>query len=190
MKPINELLITPKEGNRYDNQSRLGDGKLIVNTSIESHTHVNRVGIVEETPIDYEGPIRVGDEVILHHNVFRIYYDMKGDEQSGPCHFFNDFYLVPEDQIYFYASNKDEWKSTGEYCFIEPIEKKQGDVLTLEKNEELKGKITHDNKYLNNIGIFNGNIVSFHPDVEYEFRVEDKILYRVKNERVCMTLTK
>ena len=93
MKPVNEFLITPKNGERYDNHSRFGNQQLIVNTSIENHTYVNRVGIIEKVPIDYDGPINEDDEVILHHNVFRIYYDMKGNEQSGPCHFFNDYYL-------------------------------------------------------------------------------------------------
>ena len=65
MKPINELLITPKKGNRYDNHSRLGDGKLIINTSIESHTHVNRVGVVEEIPINIKGLLVL---------VMRLYY--------------------------------------------------------------------------------------------------------------------
>jgi len=189
MKTINDFLVTPKGGDRYDNTSRIGEKKLIINTSIESHTHVNRVGVIKATPIDYDGPIKVGDEVILHHNVFRIYYDMKGDEKHSPCYFFKDYYLVPFDQIYFYKSDKD-WISTGEYCFIEPVKKIDKEVLTLDEHEELKGKITHDNKYLNNIGIFNGDVVSFRPDVEYEFRIGLDVLYRVNNHRVCMKLTK
>jgi len=190
MKPVNEFLITPKNGERYDNHSRFGDQQLIVNTSIENHTYVNRVGIIEKVPIDYDGPINEEDEVILHHNVFRIYYDMKGNEQSGPCHFFNDYYLVPEDQVYFYKSLNADWKSTGNYCFIKPLNKIQGDVMHLDQHEELRGKITHDNQYLNNLGIFNNDVVSFHPDVEYEFRVGEDVLYRVKNQRICMKLTK
>ena len=103
MKSPYSFLISPKGGVRYDNTSKYGDGKLITSTSIEDHKTSNRFGIVKELPIvkAHINKIKVGDVVVLHHNVFKKYYDMKGREMSGPCHFKDDLYIVDVDQMYF-----------------------------------------------------------------------------------------
>ena len=187
MKPVLDFLLKPLGGQRYDNVSKKGNKKLIISTSQEDHTATNRIGVIEETPIGYKGDIQKGDEVILHHNVFRRFYNMKGVEESGPCHFTYDLYLVPFDQIYFYKK-KDTWKSTGRYSFIRPITKKADDLLSLEQYEELIGEIVVGNKYLNSIGLEVGDQVSFPPDMEYEFKINDEILYRVDSLKLCVKI--
>lgn len=191
MKPIYDFLLTPLHNKRYDDVSRYGDHTLIINTSQEDHTTTNRFGVIKEVPFNYGGPIQRGDTVILHHNVFRISSDMKGVEQSSPCHFYENFYLVPPEQIYFYQNETpeiDNWKSTGDYCFIKPIQKVEKELLSLDKLEELIGEVTHDNSSLNNNGVSVGDYVSFLPDTEYEFRIGKEILYRIKNNRICVKM--
>ena len=189
MNPVNNFLLTPLNNERYSNRSEFGDKKLIISTSQEDHTATNRVGVVSETPIHYNGPIKKDDLVIIHHNVFRVFYDMKGRETSGPCHFSKNLYLVPSEQIYFYKrKNSKEWKSLGEYCFVKPINKKPTELLSLDKLEELMGEITCDNSFLNKLGVKTGDLVSFHPDTEYEFKINNETLYRIKNNRICVKM--
>ena len=191
MKPLHDFLLSPFENKRYDNLSRHGDKKLIISTSQEDHTATNRFGVIKEVPFNYSGPIQVGDTVILHHNVFRIFYDMKGVEQSSPCHFYKNLYLVPPEQIYFYQKETPEhnnWKSTGEYCFIKPRHKAEKELLSLDKLEELVGEVTHDNGFLNTQGVKKGDLVSFYPDTEYEFKIGKEVFYRVKNKRICVKM--
>jgi len=187
MRPALDFLLKPLGGQRYDNVSKKGNKKLIISTSQEDYTTTNRIGVIEGTPINYEGPIKNGDQVILHHNVFRRFYNMKGVEESGPCHFTNDLYLVPFDQIYFYKK-KDKWKSTGKYSFIRPVTKKEDDLLSLDQYEELIGEIEVGNKYLESIGLNVGDRISFSPDMEYEFKINDEILYRVDSRKLCVKI--
>jgi len=81
MRSPHYFVIRPNKGVRYDNMRQYGDKDFIISSSQEDHTVTNRIGIVESVPIGYDGNIKPGDQIIVHHNVFRIYYDMKGNER-------------------------------------------------------------------------------------------------------------
>ena len=88
MKHTHAYIVEPIKG-RYSNKKNVGDKQLILNTSIEDHKFVNRSGIIIETPIvKDEYDLQVGDEVIIHHNVFRRYYDMRGNEKNSTKYFY------------------------------------------------------------------------------------------------------
>ena len=70
MNSIYDFIIKPKD-NRYNNEVEVGDKKLIINASIEDHKMVSRHAIVVSTPLAYCTDIKVGDEVVIHHNIFR-----------------------------------------------------------------------------------------------------------------------
>ena len=61
--------------------------------------------------------IKIGDEVIVHHNVFRVWKDIRGVEQNSKSYFKEDQYFVQQDQMYLYKQNN-QWKSIDNYCFI------------------------------------------------------------------------
>tara|TARA_R110000796_G_scaffold16994_4_gene52568 strand:- start:1910 stop:2455 length:546 start_codon:yes stop_codon:yes gene_type:complete len=181
--------VKPQGGQRYDNLSKHGDGKLITSASQEDHTTTNRFAIVEEIPIlwAFNKDIKKGDTVVVHHNVFRKYYDMKGVEKSGPCHFKDDLYLVDIDQVYLHKS-KDKWSSVGDYCFIKPTEKEKDVILSVDRNKQLVGKVKYGNKELVSLDILEGDDVCFLPESEYEFKVEGETLYRMKTKDVCVLI--
>jgi len=62
VKPVNS---------RYNNIKKIGDKSLITNTENFTHKNVNRNAIVLSTPKGFDTNISVGDEIIVHHNVFR-----------------------------------------------------------------------------------------------------------------------
>ena len=188
MKSPYSFLITPLNNTRYDNISKYGDKTLIKSTSQEDHTTTNRFGVIKETPIINHFPsIKKGDTVVLHHNIFRKFYDMKGVEQSGPCHFRDNTYIVDLEQVYLFK-HRDKWNSVGEYCFIRPTVKKEGILLSLEKHEELHGEVVYGNKELESLGVFNGDKIVFTPESEYEFEIDGEILYRMKTKDVCVSI--
>ena len=76
MESLYRFIIKPK-GERYDNEKKVGDKSLITNTRIETFQSVSKKAIVIALPKAYKTDIKVGDEVIIHHNVFRRFYDMK-----------------------------------------------------------------------------------------------------------------
>ena len=78
---IYNFIITPKKG-RYNNEIEIGDKTLIINANIEDHKMVSRHAVVVSTPLAYCTDIKVGDEIIIHHNIFRRWYDIKGKERN------------------------------------------------------------------------------------------------------------
>jgi len=181
------FVLTPYNNERYANTSSHGDQTLITSTSQEDHTVTNRIGVVESIPLCLElnTDIRPGDLVVIHHNVFRKYYDMQGEEKSGPCHFKDNLYIVDYDQVYLHSS-KSEWESVGNWCFIKPVDKKEeGVLLSIEKNEELKGEVVYSNTQLRELGVKEGEMVSFLPESEYEFKIDGQLLYKMRTRDIC-----
>ena len=82
MKSIYNFVVTPK-GDRYNNKKDVDGGELILNTEIFNHQYVNREATVISTPIAGYTDIQVGDTVIVHHNVFRRWHNVKGVEKNS-----------------------------------------------------------------------------------------------------------
>jgi len=82
MRGLNGFLIEPK-GERYNNIKKIGDKELILNAEISNFEFLNREGIVKATPLAFETDIRKGDTVIVHHNVFRRWYNIKKEEKNS-----------------------------------------------------------------------------------------------------------
>ena len=106
MKAPFDFVIEPK-GNRYNNTKKVGDSELILNTEIFNHQYVNRQAIIISTPIIGDTNIRPGDTVIVHHNVFRRWHNVKGVEKNSRSFFDESTYLINHDQIFLYKRDKD-----------------------------------------------------------------------------------
>ena len=89
MKSLYQFIIKPLN-NRYDNIRQVNNNELIINTSIEDHRFVSKKAKVISTPKAYKTKIKQGDEIYVHHNIFRRYYDMKGKEKNSST-FFKDY---------------------------------------------------------------------------------------------------
>ena len=131
MRSPYSFIITPKNGDRYDNKKTIEGQEIVISSSLDDYTVTNRYGLVKALPMYYNGHIEVGDTVIVHHNVFRIYYDMKGREKSSWNHLVDDLFIIEEDQLYLYRKNDNsEWKAPNEFCFIKPIgNDNEGEVI-------------------------------------------------------------
>ena len=170
MKSVYNFVVTPK-GERYNNTKKVGDSELILNTNVSNHLYVNREAIVMSTPIIGDTDIKPGDTVIVHHNVFRRWHNQYGIEKNSKSFFNEDTYLITEDQIFLYKTDKD-WKPIKGYCFVKPL--KATDKLNIESEKPLMGIIKYSD------GSFNINdLVGFTPNSEYEFIIDGEKLYRV-----------
>ena len=103
------FLIKPK-AERYNNTKKIGDKELILNSEIYNHQFVSRVAIVVGLPKEFKTPIKNGDEVIVHHNVFRRWHDVRGKEKNSTSYISEDLYKVNIDQVFAYKHKK-EWKA-------------------------------------------------------------------------------
>ena len=77
MNSLFDFIVEPV-GQRYSNDVKVGDKSLIINTKIESFKSVNNIAKVIAVPKAFKTPIKKGDLIMIHHNVFRRFYDMKG----------------------------------------------------------------------------------------------------------------
>ena len=170
MKSVYNFVVTPK-GKRYNNKKKIGNKELILNTDISNHLYVNREAIVISTPIIGDTNIKPGDTVIVHHNVFRRWHNQYGIEKNSKSFFNENTYLITEDQIFLYKTDKD-WKPIKGYCFVKPL--KAIDKFNIESEKPLTGIIKYSD------GSFNINdLIGFTPNSEYEFVIDGEKLYRV-----------
>ena len=182
MKSLYDFIVEPL-GDKYNNTVKVGDKSLIVNTKIESFKFVNRLAKVIKTPLAFNVDIKIGDIVIIHQNVFRTFYDMKGKKKKSRSFFKENLYFCAADQIYLYK-NSNGWNSFGDRCFIKPIKSK--DDLTLDKEASLIGILKYGNSSLNKLEINPGDLVGYTPNGEWEFLVEKERLYCMKSNDIVI----
>ena len=176
MKAYKEFIVSPI-GKRYNNSKKVGDKELVLNTEIFNHQYVKRLAKVIATPLLFQSPIKVGDEVIVHHNVFRRWHDVKGRERNSKSYLEEDKYIVSEDQIFLYKNKN--WKAMPGFSFIKPIE--STDKFNTEDEEPLIGIIKYtDGTFLKK------ELVGFRPNSRYEFIVNKERLYRVMNNFITI----
>lgn len=181
------FITKPISGKRYNNTKEIGGIELIISTSEEDHRFSNREAEVIEVPIDYNGPIKVGDKLLVHHNVFKFYNDMKGRRKSGKSFFKEDIFLIDDEQFFMYH-NETGWHAHDRYCFVQPIKPEESFIYKPIEEEPLMGIMRYPNKALMDSGVKPGDKVCFKPDSEYEFIVDDEKLYRIYDHQITIKL--
>ena len=178
MKHLYAYIVEPLNG-RYNNKKKICETTLLLNTSIEDHKYVNRLGVIVQEPLNKEFDyLKKGDIVVVHHNVFRRFNDVRGNEKNSMSYFMEDKYLCYIDQIFLYKRN-DKWYTPPGFCFVKPI--KNNDKFSTEKEKPLIGVLKYNNDTLKCIeNIQDNDIVGFTPNSEYEFIIDGERLYRVQ----------
>ena len=183
MKGMYDFIVEPL-GKRYNNTVDIEGIDLVVNTSIESFKSVNNIGVVLALPKAFKTDISIGDQIMIHHNVFRRFYDMRGNEKNSRSYLNENMYLCAFDQIYLYKKDCGDWITFGNRCFVKPI------CSTNEFDTDLEephiGIVKYDNKKLNSIGIKNEMLVTFKPESEFEFIVDNQRLYCMKSNNIVI----
>jgi hypothetical protein len=170
MKSVYNFVVKPK-GERYNNTKKFEGGELILNTDIFQHQYVNREAIVISTPIIGDTDIKPGDTVIVHHNVFRRWNDVKGVERNSKAYFNENTYFINHEQIFLYKQ-EDRWIAPKGYCFVIPL--KATDQFNTESEKPLQGIVKYSDGTVEE-----SELVGFRPNSEYEFIVDGERLFRV-----------
>ena len=179
MQSLYYFIVKPFE-DRYDNIRQVNGNNLIINTSIEDHRFISKKAVVVSTPAAYNTKINIGDELYIHHNIFRRWYDQKGKERNSSTHFKDDLYFVSLEQIYMY-----NLKPNLDYCFIKPL--KNQSVLENRKEQPNVGIVKYSNKSLEALKITPGTLITFTPNSEFEFIIEGERLYCMKSNDIALT---
>jgi len=179
MKSLYSFIVKPLN-ERYDNVKKVDDKTLIINTGIENHRFVSKKAAVVSTPAAYTSKIKVGDELYVHHNIFRRWYDQKGNERNSSTFFKDDLYFVSPEQIYMY-----NLKPHLDYCFVKPL--KNQNLLENRKEQPNVGVMKYSNSSLEALGITPGTLITFTPNSEFEFIIDGERLYCMKSNDIALT---
>ena len=175
MRGLFNFIVKPK-GDIYNNTKKIGDVDFILNNNISEFKYINRNAIVVATPKMLETNINVGDEIIIHHNVFRVWYNKSGDQKRSFSYIQKDLYHITEDQIYLHKK-ENNWSAYKGYTFVKPIKNKDKFNLSIEHNS--KGIVKYSD------GSFEKRqLVGFNPRVNHEFIIDDELLYKIPNENI------
>jgi len=185
MQALFDYIIKPV-GQRYNNSVDVDGKELLVNTEIYNHQYVNRQAEILAVPKGIDCQLQVGDIVIVHHNVFRRWHNIKGQEKNSRGYFEEDKYFVKEDQIFAYkrpqkwSRFKDsKWRGLKGYCFVKPL--KSIEMFDESKERPLIGIV----KYTDG-SVDVGDLIGFTPYSEYEFIIDDERLYRVMSKEITI----
>jgi hypothetical protein len=181
------FIVKPLKGKRYDNTKDIAGTELIVSTSEEDHKFSNRQAEVINLPLGYKGPIAPGDILLVHHNAFKFYNDIKGRLRSGKSFFKDDLFFIETEQFFLYKKGS-TWNAYDRYCFVKPLPAIDCYIKKPFSEEPLMGTMVYPNEYLISKGINSGDKVCFSPDSEYEFTVDDQKLYRIYDHQITMKL--
>ena len=182
MNSIYQFIIQPI-GERYNNKINVDDKELIINSSISDHKFINRTARVISIPLEFETNIKPGYKIIVHHNLFRRYYNMKGKSVNSSKFFKDDLYFATPDQIYLYK-NSNGCNTNKDYCFIKPLLEKDDS-----KRDKLKkniGVLKYSNTTLEALEITPGDLLSFKPNREFEFIIDNELLYCMQSNDIII----
>ena len=182
MNSLFDFIVEPV-GQRYNNEIKVGDKSLVINTKLETFKSVNNIAKVISIPKAFKTPIKPGDLIMIHHNVFRRFYDMKGREKNSRAFFKDNLYFVQIDQVYLYKP-QEKWLSFGDRCFLAPI--KDFNEVDTGLEQKLIGILKYGNSALEALGINEGDLVGYTPDGEYDFVVDGKRLYCMKSNDIVI----
>jgi hypothetical protein len=182
MQSVFNFIVKPV-GDRYNNKVKVDNKELILNTKIESFKSVNKLAEVISIPLAYSTSIKKGDLIVIHHNVFRRFYDIRGNQKNSRAYFMDDLYFCDLDQIYLYKRDN-KWETFGDRCFIKPL--KNIDYLKLDKEQKLIGILKYGNEALNRLKINPGDLVGYTPDGEWEFIIDGERLYCMKSNDIVI----
>ena len=182
MNSVSDFIITPTN-ERYNNKISIGDKTLIVNSNIEDHRMVSRHATVVSVPLAYKFNIQKGDQVIIHHNIFRRWYDIKGNQRNSSQYFKDDLYFCKPDQIYLHKKGE-KWLPFMDRCFVMPI--KDNNNLSTDKEQKCVGILKIGNNALDAHDINPGDLIGYKPGREWEFVIDGKRIYCMKSNDIVI----
>jgi len=180
MKALYDFIIEPV-GDRYNNKKEIEGSELILNTELHNHNYSNRVAKVIAVPSEIETEIEIGDEIIVHHNVFRRFKDIRGVEKNSRSYYKDNIYFASQDQVYAYKRCCG-WMSCKGFNFVKPITETK--MFSVDFEKEGMGVLYAKDPELKELS--EGDLVGFKPGAEYEFVIGKDRVYRVPTNSITI----
>jgi hypothetical protein len=181
MKALYNFIIEPL-GDRYTNKKTIEGKQLILNTELHNHNYSNRIARVIAIPSEIDTPIKPGDEIIVHHNVFRRFKDIRGVEKNSKSYYEENIYFASVDQVFGYRNTGSDFKACEGYNFVKPL--KEDKMFSTDFEKPMIGILIHKDPELTDVK--ERDLVGFRPGAEYEFVLNNNKLYRVPTNSITI----
>jgi co-chaperonin GroES (HSP10) len=178
----NFFIVKPKDGLQYVQKKASG---IIESASVEDVSNIQRIAVILKLPANYKGLAKEGDECIINHNIFRIYYNDKGVPVYSDNYIKEDMFYVEPERIYMLIRNGQKI-SLDDYIFVKPLFTKD----KFESDVEVRqvGLLKYGNKHTESLGLKEGNTILFKIYGEHKYEIDGEILYRMANSHVLAEL--
>jgi len=177
MRSPESFIVSPRN-RKYKKGIQVGTVEFETVTSIENAKDVSQEAIVVAVPLNYNGEIEVGDDLIIHHNIFRDYYDQTGTMKHSRAFLFDNLYTAIPEEVFLYKKDG-KWKPNLNFCFVTPILEDEISILE-------GGVLPHTGTiYLSNTHKCKSPI-GFTPESEYEVWVDGKMYYKMSDNDICL----
>jgi len=176
MNSLLDFIVIPK-GKITTSIKNVNNKNIILNTELQNHNYVNRIGVVIAEPLINNTNIKKGDEIIVHHNVFRRFYDIRGKEKNSRSYLEENKYLVNQQQIF--AVKKEQWECLKGFCFVKPL--KENKMFSMDFEKPGIGIV----KYTDG-SIEKNALVGYKLGFEYDFYIDKEKLYRVPTNQITI----
>lgn len=157
--------------------------KLLIDTDYNKFKHSTRVGKVFALPIMltpqyiYDVPLNIGDEVMFHHFVCQPKNKIEIYDNVYRADYFNVYAKIVDDMI----------EPLEDIIFVDPIKEKEEDLFcgVIKVRTKLdvvkqQGIVFASSRKARAWGILPGDKVHFSRNADYEMKLVDKVLYRMK----------
>ena len=176
----------------YNNFTELDNGlRVMVNNTIDSVEHINRVGRVVSAPKGVKAT--QGDMILFHHNICRDSWGFKGSKRTSMFQIKPNFYFVPIPEIFMIKkADSDSWTALDPFVFIEPIPAEKvvlSNGLSIVKNDyngmnEAVGKVAFVNETLKKQNVKDGDFITFEEYSQHEYIIDGKLYYKMKTSDI------
>lgn len=184
MKTLEKFIVhIPK---RINDTKTLENGvEIYIDNRFNEFEHRVTYGDVVSVPYKYNVDVKVGDTLYFHHLVV-----LNGGQAITGM---KDSYLVNYDesnplnsQAIAYKSKKTgDIKPLGGWSLLEYVEEGEDiesesiDLVNFQEKLPTKGKICFDAPWINELGVYAGDVVGFKQNMDYRIDVDGKEYYRV-----------
>lgn len=176
----------------YNNYIKLENGlEVMVNNTIDSVEHINRVGKVISAPRGTKSS--PGDMILFHHNICRDAWGFKGTKRTSMFQISPNHYFVPIPEIFMIKrADSDSWEALDPFVFIKPIPApvhKLPNGLEVIQNDykgmdEAVGEVAFVNKTLEMQGVKNGDLITFEEYSQHEYIIDGELYYKMRTSDI------
>ena len=184
MKSLQKFIVDiPK---RINDSKVLENGvEIYVDNRFNEFEHRVTSGKVLSVPCKYDVNVKVGDTLYFHHLVVL----NGGQSLTG----MKDSYLVQYDEgnplnsqaIAYKCQDTGDIYPLGGWSLLEYVEEEDDltsesiSLVDLKEKLPTKGKVSIDAEWINDLGVFSGDVVGFKQNMDYRIDVDGKEYYRV-----------